>query len=232
MDIQSIWESIELDKRQLKCLIDAFKSEPDAELQSLLKRNAEQLQARLIQLVEAVDATMLHTEVIEPVAAPAAEPSAVTAPTLSEQPQPEVHQPAAPVEVEITSVEAETKPIEVETELVEAEIEPVAPMKEPEAFIMDEDDYLSHEIPEPILGERVVIEKGSANIPLSLNDLFRFSREWFDGDTAKFNSMWSVFASIDNYDDAEAYLHTCINSSDEDETMADCLALLKRFYQA
>lgn len=212
MDIQSIWESIELDKRQLKCLIDAFKSEPDAELQSLLKRNVEQMQARLIQLVEAVDATSLKNDEAMKETPQATEPLIV---------------PTSSPKIEVPLIKEEESKI-----LPEKENTPITPIKEPEAFIMDEDDYLSHEKSEPILGERVVIESDSVNIPLSLNDLFRFAREWFDGDTAKFNSMWSVFASIDNYDDAEAYLHTCIKSDDEDETMADCLALLRRHYQA
>lgn len=174
MNIQTIWESIELDKRQLKCLIDSFQQQPDAELQSLLKRNIELLQSDLAQLSACVASVVCHEEESE-IAAVVIEPAELIAEEIKE---------------------------EVVCETLQVEDEPADEV----------------ESTEPI------------SVPLSLNDTFRFAREWFDGDTDRLNLMWDGFSSCSTFAEAEAWLKSQIGADEEDETLLYCLFILKQYY--
>ena len=109
-----------------------------------------------------------------------------------------------------TSIHSYTDSVEIDEEVpvVEPEVEevPVAPINiEP--------------LPATII-----------SIPLSLNDTFRFAREWFDGDAAQLRAFWAGFSSCKTYAEAENYVKTHIDADDDDETLSDCLLLLKQYY--
>ncbi len=55
MSIKSIWESIELDQRQLKCLLDSFVKEPDEVMKAVILRDVSQAILHLQKLHSLVE---------------------------------------------------------------------------------------------------------------------------------------------------------------------------------
>ena len=80
-----------------------------------------------------------------------------------------------------------------------------------------------------IIGEQLRAP-GDLRRSISLNDSFRFSRELFDGDSEVMNRVLEQISHMQSYDSAVAYLSAKIKLNDDDETVADLLFLLKKYF--
>ncbi len=65
---------------------------------------------------------------------------------------------------------------------------------------------------------------------LSLNDSFRFAREWFDGDTARLNHLLRLLGDRPTWNEARVLLATEIQAAEDDPALADFEELLKKYF--
>ena len=205
-DMQTLLNDIELDIQELKCLIQAVSSDANPALRGVVKRNIRQMKARLDVLQELLD-----------------EPCDAEAP---EVPKPEVR----PSEMK----QPETQAAEVQkTEMPLPEVRPVAPQpaivepKSPE--VLPEPEPVAVPPASSILAERI---KPAADLrrAISLNDLFRFSRELFGGDTARLNEVVERLGNAPSLDEAMTILTSEIHLSEENEAAADFVELLRKYF--
>jgi len=64
----------------------------------------------------------------------------------------------------------------------------------------------------------------------SLNDVFRFSGELFDGDRQRMNDFLARVNEMDSWNQVEDYLTAELNTDEENEVMADFSDCLKKFF--
>lgn len=83
----------------------------------------------------------------------------------------------------------------------------------------------------PILAERI---RTGANLrsSISLNDSFRFSREIFEGDTARMNRVLQQIGEMSSYEEATAFLATEVTFDEENDVLNDLLEALKKYFLA
>lgn len=65
---------------------------------------------------------------------------------------------------------------------------------------------------------------------LSLNDTFRFSRELFDGDVERMNSVLGRLDEMDSFDEATYYLDTQITPQEDDEVLTEFTDIIKKYF--
>lgn len=81
----------------------------------------------------------------------------------------------------------------------------------------------------PILAERIRTAVDLRR-SISLNDSFRFSRELFEGDTELMTRVLQQIGEMSSYAAAFSFLSSKVNVEEENETMADLLELLKKYF--
>lgn len=65
---------------------------------------------------------------------------------------------------------------------------------------------------------------------LSLNDSFRFSRELFDGDTGRMNTLLQQVSEMSSLDNAMAFITAHLNVEEDNETYMDFIDLIKKYF--
>lgn len=110
-------------------------------------------------------------------------------------------------------------------EVVVAQVEPV-PIELNETKSVDE---VQQSLATSILGEQFR-SPSDLRQSISLNDSFRFSRELFNSDSELMNQVLEQVSCMSSYDGATAYLSAKLKLDEEDETVADLLELLKRYF--
>ena len=81
----------------------------------------------------------------------------------------------------------------------------------------------------PILAERIKPAKDLRHA-LSLNDSFRFTRELFNGDTARMNEVVRRLGEASSLDEAMAVFISTVRPDEENEATADFVELLKKYF--
>lgn len=197
--MQTLLTDIELDIQELKCLIKAVSSDANPALRVVVKRNIQQMKARLDALQKMLDeADVTKMPVVQQIVPEVPKPEA---------PKPEVQQTIVP------------QPVVVEPTVSEPAAPEVFP--EPEPVVASPAS--------PILAERI---KPAADLrrAISLNDLFRFSRELFGGDTARLNEVVERLGNAPSLDAAMTLLASEIHLDEENEAAADFVELLRKYF--
>ena len=73
--------------------------------------------------------------------------------------------------------------------------------------------------------------KGSLYRALSLNDVFRFSRELFEGDSNKLKEAVAEMEKLGSYEQAIGYLSGIVSCNIEDYAFQDMDDFLQRFFK-
>ena len=103
---------------------------------------------------------------------------------------------------------------------------------------MTESDVVSEPVAEtpvetapvsPILAERIKPAKDLRHA-ISLNDSFRFTRELFNGDTARMNEVVRRLGEASSLDEAMAVFISTVRPDEENEATADFVELLKKYF--
>ena len=81
----------------------------------------------------------------------------------------------------------------------------------------------------PILAERIKPAKDLRHA-ISLNDSFRFTRELFNGDTARMNEVVRRLGEASSLDEAMAVFISTVRPDEENEATADFVELLKKYF--
>ncbi|WP_163222426.1 hypothetical protein [Bacteroides sp. 214] len=110
--------------------------------------------------------------------------------------------------------------------------------EEPEARITEEPEVseIFEEVAVPFtpLSTEIVAEqlKRTPKLvgSLSLNDTFRFSRELFDGDVERMNSVLGRLDEMDSFDEATYYLDTQITPQEDDEVLTEFTDIIKKYF--
>ena len=236
---QKLLTDIELDVHELKYLMDSFTKEPTPTLSELLKRSITQMQGRLEELQQEVDAV----QVISPSAVEetAEEEDEVAG---SEEDSPVIIQSLESVVVkedeEGEAIVAEEKPVVIaaaaETAAAaeeEEEEEEEEEGKKEEPAIVEEpvvETVVKEEEPKSaVLGESLKLSAGLRHA-ISLNDSFRFSRELFGGNTDLMNRVIEQISVMSSYKTAVAFLSSKVELNEEKEAVNDFLELLKKYF--
>ena len=131
-----------------------------------------------------------------------------------------LHQPASPADRPQTAATPTTE--EAEAAPLPQEDEDTRPPKEP-----------VHEAApagsSPILAERIR-PTGGLRHALSLNDVFRFSRELFGGDTARMNQVLAQLEQAPTLDEALQTFTREVRPEDGNEAANDFTELLKKYF--
>lgn len=64
-----------------------------------------------------------------------------------------------------------------------------------------------------------------------INDRFRFRRELFHNSDAEFNAAMNMLATMDSYDEAEAYFIDDLGWNPESQEVMDFMAIMARYFQ-
>ena len=219
---QKLLTDIELDVHELKYLMDSFTKEPTPTLSELLKRSITQMQGRLDELQQEVDAVQ------------------VTSPLTVEETVEETNE-VAESEVDspsiIQSLESVVVKEDEEGEIIVAEEKPVVVVteegKKEEPAIVEEpvvETVVKEEEPKSaVLGESLKLSAGLRHA-ISLNDSFRFSRELFGGNTDLMNRVIEQISVMSSYKTAVAFLSSKVELNEEKEAVNDFLELLKKYF--
>jgi hypothetical protein len=173
-DMQTLLNDIELDIQELKCLMQAISSDANPALRVVIKRNIQQMKARLDALQALLDE------------APAGQEN--------------------PVEPAIDKNVPE-EPTDSPAESVQPIVTPVS----------------------PILAERI---KPATDLrhAISLNDSFRFTRELFEGNAVRMNEVVRRLGEASSLDKAMDLFVSEVHPDEENETAADFVELLKKYF--
>ena len=206
MDLKSLLAEIELDVRELKYLANSFETlQNDEELKDLLQRKIQNAQSRLGDM-------LLQIETIQPVE--------VENPSITTD---------APIKKSVLVLER-LEDVSQSAELVEAIEEDASQTGQEEAVVEDVSFlHMEEALPTAIIGEQLR-SPGDLRRSISLNDSFRFSRELFDDDNEVMNRVLEQISQMQSYDSAVAFLSAKIKLNEEDETVADLLFLLKKYF--
>lgn len=208
--MQALLTDIELDIQELRCLMDAFSREPNDALRGVLRRNIQQMRARLDALSLQLDAVQSIKPVPPVPQAPFAQPPV--------QPVP----PAQPVQ-SIPPMQS-IPPVEHPQVLVPEEV-----IKVVEVQVVPPVEEKPIVAPTPILAERIRTAVDLRR-SISLNDSFRFSRELFDGDSEGMNRVLQQIGEMSSYAAACSFLTSKVKANEENEAMTDLLELLKKYF--
>lgn len=209
-EMQTLLDDIELDIQELKCLMQAVSADANPALRVVARRHIQQMRARLDALQNLLD-EVPAAETVAP-----APPVVVTpvAPIVSSEPMPAaVIEPAPVIEEVVTEVTVMPEPVAVTPVVMEETPRPIEPQP----------------IASPILAERI---KPATDLrhAISLNDSFRFAREIFGGDTARMNEVIRRLGAASSLDEALSLFSSTVQADEENETVADFIELLKKYF--
>ena len=206
-EMQTLLDDIELDIQELKYLMQVLATDANPTLKVVAKRNIQQMRARLDALQKLLDETPVEVVAI---------PEAPVAPVVIAEPA-AAPEPVKPTPVEEPVVVEITKPVEIVSPKPESTSKPES---EPSAIISSAS---------PILAERI---KPATDLrhAISLNDSFRFAREIFGGDTARMNEVIRQLGAAPSLEKALELFSSTVNPDEENETVADFIELLKKYF--
>lgn len=199
--MQTLLNDIELDIQELKCLMQAVSADANPALRVVARRHIQQMRARLDALQELLDEVPAAETVAPVVIAPAS-------PVVSSEAM-----PTAIIEETVTEVTVIPESVETTPVVIVDTPKPIEP--QPTAS--------------PILAERI---KPATDLrhAISLNDSFRFAREIFGGDTARMNEVIRQLGAASSLDEALSLFSSTVQADEENETVADFIELLKKYF--
>lgn len=222
--MQTLLNDIELDIQELKCLMQAVSNEANPALRSVVNRNIQQMKARLDALQRLLDESCAaRTPVASNVPQPDVQQSIVQHRDTETQRIEQVAQPPI-VQHRAPEIQKIDKVVDAQQPIVPQPVaEPVAPevLPEPTPIVVPPASS--------ILAERI---KPAADLrrAISLNDLFRFSRELFGGDTARLNEVVERLGNAPSFDAARTILASEVHLDEENEAAADFVELLRKYF--
>lgn len=208
--MQTLLDDIELDIQELKCLMQAVSADANPALRVVARRHIQQMRARLDALQNLLD-EVPAAETVAPTPLVVVTP---VAPIVSSEPMPAaVIEPAPIIEEVVTEVTVMPEPVAVTPVVMEETPKPIEPQP----------------IASPILAERI---KPATDLrhAISLNDSFRFAREIFGGDTARMNEVIRQLGAASSLDEALTLFSSTVQADEENETVADFMELLKKYF--
>lgn len=199
--MQTLLNDIELDIQELKCLMQAVSADANPALRVVARRHIQQMRARLDALQELLDEVPAAETVAPVVIAPAS-------PVVSSEAMPTDIIEETVTEVTVIPESVETTPVVIVDTPKPIEPQPTA---------------------SPILAERI---KPATDLrhAISLNDSFRFAREIFGGDTARMNEVIRQLGAASSLDEALSLFSSTVQADEENETVADFIELLKKYF--
>lgn len=211
-EMQTLLDDIELDIQELKCLMQAVSADANPALRVVARRHIQQMRARLDALQNLLDEVPAAETVAPAVITPVVVDSVT--PVVSSEPMPAaVIEPAPVIEEVVTEVTVMPEPVAVTPVVMEETPKPIEPQP----------------IASPILAERI---KPATDLrhAISLNDSFRFAREIFGGDTARMNEVIRQLGAASSLDEALTLFSSTVQADEENETVADFIELLKKYF--
>ena len=206
--MKKLLTDIELDFYELKCLLEYLDKNPqDNRLYKVAQRSLYHLTDRMSELKKGFDETYVDAEadIVEAKQEVKAKVDVFT--PLRE---------AEPI-IEQTSKEADfiLPELDVEEEATTEVVEEIAKVVEEPA-------------PKPTISG---IESGVMFRALSLNDVFRFSRELFKDDSQKLKDAIAEMERLGSYEQSIGFLSTVVECPLDDFAFQDMDDFLKRFYK-
>lgn len=199
--MQNILEDIELDVKELKCLVDYTSSQ--SLLIHVVKRRIQEIRKRLDLLEMKLDSV---SEMRPEVVMAEGQEVAIAENNVKTEES---------VEVEETVIFQETI-IVPETVAVEYEKEGLRAINN----IIDSGAVVGEQL-------KPVVELSKS---LSLNDTFRFSRELFAGDTDKMNLVLQRISKMNSLAEALNYVNSEIKVAEDNEMRKDFVEVLNKFF--
>lgn len=211
--MKKLLTDIELDFYELKCLLEYLDKNPnDARLHQVAQRCLNNVTTRMSELQKGFDETYVLGETTVSPIKEASSRVEVLIQEVKETPKVVVQAPIKKEEEEdLSFVEGKSEP-----ELA-APISSTPELKEVES--VEE------------VAEAVNPEVGDMYRALSLNDVFRFSRELFHGDSNKLKEAVREMERLGSYEQAIGFLSTVVECSLDDFAFQDMDDFLKRFYK-
>ncbi len=206
--MQDLLNDIELDVRELKCLVQAITENADPALCRVACRNIGQLKARLDALRQQLEMPLPRAEAGAPMPEmPRPQPAAEPVAPVPDMPQPPVSQPRPAEEPVSVPPAVEETPV--------PDPQPSVPEPAPAAA--------------PILAERIRPATDLRHA-ISLNDSFRFTRELFGGDAARMNDVLRRLGDAPTLDSALELFAAEVQADDENPAVADFVELLRKYF--
>ncbi len=206
--MKKLLTDIELDFYELKCLLEYLDKNPqDQNIYKVTRRSLKNLTSRMSELESGFDQKY------------SAEPIVAVDRVAPTQPQEVLV--AAPI---------------IETVLSSQIQEPVVATKKVEELIPNVKSIAETGDHEPAKEEVNEIsstgfEPGTMFRALSLNDVFRFSRELFGGDTNKFKKVVTEMECLGSYEQAVGHLATQVTCKTDDLAFLDMDDFLQRYFK-
>lgn len=219
-EMQTLLDDIELDIQELKCLMQAVSADANPALRVVARRHIQQMRARLDALQQSLDETPV-VETVAPVTQTVVTPVTQTVVTPVTQ---SVVTPVSPIVSSEPLPAADIKEVETEAIVISESAEATP------AVIVDTPKPMEPQpVASPILAERI---KPATDLrhAISLNDSFRFAREIFGGDTARMNEVIRQLGAASSLDEALTLFSSAVQSDEENETLADFIELLKKYF--
>lgn len=211
--MKKLLTDIELDFYELKCLLEYLDKNPnDARLHQVAQRCLNNVTARMSELQKGFDETYVLGETTVSPIKEASSRVEVLIQEVKETPKVVVSAPIIKEEEDLSFVEGKSEP-----ELAAPIISSIPEIKEVES------------IEETV--EAIKPEVGDMYRALSLNDVFRFSRELFHGDSNKLKEAVREMERLGSYEQAIGFLSTVVECSLDDFAFQDMDDFLKRFYK-
>ena len=206
--MQDLLNDIELDVRELKCLVQAITVNADPALCRVACRNIGQLKARLDALREQLEVQPSPAEALQPAPEmPQPQPAVEPVAPVPDVPQPPVSQPQ-PAE----------EPVSVPPVVEEN------PVPDPRPSVSEPSPAAA-----PILAERIRPATDLRHA-ISLNDSFRFTRELFGGDAARMNRVFTELNAAVSFEEAIALFQKEVPVEEENEAVVDFVELLRKYF--
>lgn len=206
--MQDLLNDIELDVRELKCLVQAITENADPALCRVACRNIGQLKARLDALRQQLEMPLPRAEAGSP---------------MPEMPRPQpAAEPVAPVPDVPQSPVSQPRPAEEPVSVPPAVEE--TPVPDPQPSVPEPAPAAA-----PILAERIRPATDLRHA-ISLNDSFRFTRELFGGDAARMNDVLRRLGDAPTLDSALELFAAEVQADDENPAVADFVELLRKYF--
>lgn len=206
--MKKLLTDIELDFYELKCLLEYLDKKPnDSRLYKVAQRSLNLLVTRMSELQKGFDNTYVNME------------SIVADVPLDANPIEDIS--ASLKQDKLVEDKTDTKSVEEAhaNVLVKKESKQLTPVVE------------DHSVVESAVVDELTAEPGVMFRALSLNDVFRYSRELFSGDTKKLKEVIAEMERLGSYEQSIGFLSTSVDCSLDDFAFQDMDDFLKRFYK-
>ena len=200
--MKKLLTDIELDFYELKCLLDFLDKNPnDKTLYKVAARSLHNLKGRMNELENGFQSSYPKYNIEETISEPV-------------------------VETTVEKIEAVTVEPKVKEEPIKEDTKDLEPDKsEVEEIVVKTKKVITQK------DETAAVKESSALYKaLSLNDIFRYSRELFDGDTNLMRKTFSEMDHLGSYEQAIGHLVNTTSIDTEDLAFQDLDEFLKRYF--